>query len=128
MVLLAGMSPDFCVIASHAAQTERENIRQRQAEGVAAANGRGRFGPPPQALPDNFEEPRQAWRNKRMSPRAAAETCGLPKSTFRDAVLRAEMAVEFVAARRVSEIAYNNGRKNILKYFLFSLTMCRYVV
>ena len=80
-------------LLSYVAQTERENIRQRQAEGIAAAKARGvRFGPPPKALPDNFEQLRQAWRSKQMSLRAAAETCGLPRSTFYDAALRAELA------------------------------------
>ena len=80
-------------LLSYVAQTERENIRQRQAEGIAAAKARGvRFGPPPKALPDNFEQLRQAWRSKQMSLRAAAETCGVPRSTFYDAALRAELA------------------------------------
>ena len=80
-------------LLSYVAQTERENIRQRQAEGIAAAKARGvRFGPPPKALPDNFEQLRQAWRSKQMSLRAAAETCGLPRSTFYAAALRAELA------------------------------------
>lgn len=86
-------------LLSYVAQTERENIRQRQAEGIAAAKARGvRFGPPPQTLPDGFEELRQAWRDKKISLRAAAAACGLPKSTFHDAALRAETAVAYAAA------------------------------
>ena len=81
-------------LLSYVAQTERENIRQRQAEGIAEAKAKGvRFGPPCHTLPDSFEELRQAWRDSRMTLRAAAEACGIPKSTFRDAALRAEMAV-----------------------------------
>ena len=81
-------------LLSYVAQTERDNIRQRQAEGIAEAKAKGvRFGPPCHALPDSFEELRQAWRGRRMTLRAAAEACGIPKSTFRDAALRAEMAV-----------------------------------
>ena len=80
-------------VLSFVAENERSSIRQRQAEGIAAAKARGvRFGPPPKALPDNFEQLRQAWRSKQMSLRAAAETCGLPRSTFYDAALRAELA------------------------------------
>ena len=80
-------------LLSYVAQTERENIRQRQAEGIAAAKARGvRFGPQPRALPNNFEELRRAWRNKEMPLKAAAELCGVPRSTFYDAVLRAEAA------------------------------------
>ena len=81
-------------LLSYVAQTERENIRQRQAEGIAEAKAKGvRFGPPCHTLPDSFEELRQAWRGRRMTLRAAAEACGIPKSTFHDAALRAEMAV-----------------------------------
>ena len=48
-------------LLSYVAQTERENIHQRQAEGIAAAKARGvRFGAPCRALPDNFEDLRQA--------------------------------------------------------------------
>ena len=80
-------------LLSYVAQTERENIRARQAEGIAAAKARGvRFGAPPRDLPDNFEGLRQAWRSQQMTLRAAAEACGIPKSTFRDAALRAETA------------------------------------
>ena len=78
-------------LLSYVAQTERESIRQRQAEGIAAAKAKGvRFGAPPRALPDNFEELRQAWRGKKMTLQAAASACGIPKTTFREAVLRAE--------------------------------------
>lgn len=79
-------------LLSYVAQTERENIRQRQAEGIAAAKAKGvHFGPERRTLPDCFEELRQAWRNKQMTLRAAAAACGIPKSTFRDAALRVEM-------------------------------------
>ena len=61
-------------LLSYVAQTERENIRQRQAEGIAEAKAKGvRFGPPCHTLPDSFEELRQAWRGRRMMLRAAAE-------------------------------------------------------
>ena len=78
-------------LLSYVAQTERENIRQRQAEGIAAAKAKGvRFGRERRTLPDNFEELRQAWRERQMTLRMAASACGIPKTTFRSAVLRAE--------------------------------------
>ena len=81
-------------LLSYVAQTERENIRQRQAEGIAAAKDKGvRFGPPPRTLPDNFDAARQAWRDGEITLRTAAELCGLPKSTFRDAAVRTERRV-----------------------------------
>ena len=80
-------------LLSYVAQTERENIRQRQAEGIAAAKARGvRFGPRPRTLPDNFEGLRRAWRSGELSMRAAEEVCGMPTTTFHDAVVRAEIA------------------------------------
>ena len=80
-------------LLSYVAQTERENIRQRQAEGIAAAKARGvRFGPRPRTLPDNFEGLRRAWRSGELSMRAAAEACGMPTTTFHDAAVRAEIA------------------------------------
>ena len=80
-------------LLSYVAQTERENIRRRQAEGIAAAKAKGvRVGRKCHALPDSFEELRQAWRSKRISLAAAAKLCGIPRSTFYDAALRAEMS------------------------------------
>ena len=80
-------------LLSYVAQTERENIRQRQMEGIAAAKARGvHFGPRAQAPPENFEVFRQAWRAKQMTLREAADACGMPKSSFYDAALRTETA------------------------------------
>lgn len=79
-------------VLSFVAENERTNIRQRQAEGIAAAKAKGvRFGPKPRTLPDGFEELRKSWRNGQITLRAAA-ACGIPKSTFRDASLRVETA------------------------------------
>ena len=78
-------------LLSYAAQTERENIRQRQLEGIAAAKAKGvHFGPAAQTLPEGFESLRRAWRDREMTLREAADTCGLPKSTFYDAARRME--------------------------------------
>ena len=72
-------------------QERREKRRQRQAEGIAAAKANGvHFGPSPRTMPDNFETLRQSWRSKELTLRKAAEACGVPKSTFRDAALRVE--------------------------------------
>lgn len=80
-------------LLSYVAQTERENIRQRQMEGIAAAKARGvRFGPEAQAPPEGFAALHRAWRAKQMTLREAADACGMPKSSFYDAALRAEAA------------------------------------
>mgnify|MGYP000146613436 CR=1 FL=1 len=83
-------------LLSYVAQTERENIRQRQMEGIAAAKARGvHFGPKAKAPPEAFAALHQAWRAKQMTLREAANACGMPKSTFHDAALRAEAAVKY---------------------------------
>lgn len=70
-------------ILSFVAQKERENIRCRQQEGIAAAKARGvKFGRPPQPLPKNFDELYQAWRKKQISLRQAALECRMPAATF----------------------------------------------
>lgn len=70
-------------VLSFVAENERDNIRQRQAEGIAAAKARGvRFRRPPIPLPENFHAVHQAWRGKKMTLRQAAEACGMPMGTF----------------------------------------------
>lgn len=70
---------------SYVAENERLNIRQRQAEGIAAAKARGvRFGRVPKPLPDNFYEVYQQWRVKKLSVSEAAKACGMPQTTFFD--------------------------------------------
>ena len=70
-------------VLSFAAENERVNIRQRQAEGIAAAKARGvKFGRPERALPESFWPLCQAWREGRVTLRQAAAACGLPPSTF----------------------------------------------
>lgn len=70
-------------VLSFVAENERTNIRQRQAEGIAAAKARGvRFGRPPQPLPLNFYDVHQRWRAKKISVSEAAKECGMPRSTF----------------------------------------------
>lgn len=70
-------------ILSFVAQSEREFIRKRQAEGIAAAKARGvKFGRPPKALPENFYDVHAMWRAKKITLRQAAEACGMPAGTF----------------------------------------------
>ena len=70
-------------ILSFVAQNERENIRIRQAEGIAAAKANGvKFGRPELPLPDNFHEVHKAWREKKIPLREAAKKCGMTESTF----------------------------------------------
>lgn len=78
-------------ILSFVAENERINIRQRQAEGIAAAKARGvRFGRPEIPLPDNFHSVRLAWRGKEITLGQAAEECGMPVGTFYSKVVKFE--------------------------------------
>ena len=71
-------------VLSFVAENERTNIRQRQAEGIAAAKARGiRFGRPPKPLPDGFHQAYQQWKSGALTGTAAARMCKMPLSTFR---------------------------------------------
>lgn len=70
-------------LLSYVAENERANIRQRQAEGIAAAKARGvHFGRMPKPLPENFYEVYQRWKKGIVSIKTAAKECGMPSSTF----------------------------------------------
>ena len=72
-------------LLSYVAENERNNIRQRQAEGIAAAKARGvHFGRRPNPLPENFYEVYQQWKMKKISVSEAARECGMPQTTFFD--------------------------------------------
>ena len=71
-------------VLSFVAENERMNIRQRQAEGIAAAKARGvRFGRPPKPLPSGFCSAYQRWKAGKITGTTAAKECGMPLSTFR---------------------------------------------
>jgi DNA invertase Pin-like site-specific DNA recombinase len=71
-------------VLSFVAENERTNIRQRQAEGIAAAKARGvRFGRPPRPLPENYHSAYRRWKAGAITGTAAAKECGMPLSTFR---------------------------------------------
>ena len=71
-------------VLSFVAENERTNIRQRQAEGIAAAKARGvKFGSPPKPLPEGFHDAYQRWKHGEITGTAAAKECGMPLSTFR---------------------------------------------
>ena len=70
-------------LLSYVAQTEREFIKRRQAEGIAAAKQRGvQFGPKPIQKPDNYECCRSAWERGELSAREAGKRLGVSHNTF----------------------------------------------
>lgn len=79
-------------ILSYVAQTERENIKQRQAEGIAAAKARGvHLGRVEAPLPDNWGNVFGRWKAGEITLKEAAAECGMPMSSFYDRA-RKEMA------------------------------------
>ena len=70
-------------LLSYVAQTEREFIRQRQAEGIAAAKARGvYFGRQAMPVPENFPEVFMEWSKKELSSRTAGKKLGVSQTTF----------------------------------------------
>ncbi len=70
-------------VLSFVAENERTNIKQRQAEGIAAAKAKGvKFGRPPLPLPNNFYEIHKAWRSKKLTLKEAANACNMSVGTF----------------------------------------------
>lgn len=70
-------------VLSFVAENERSNIRQRQAEGIAAAKARGvRFGRPAIKIPDHFGEIVRAWEKKDITLQDAIAQCGMSEATF----------------------------------------------
>ena len=70
-------------LLSYVAQTEREFIRQRQAEGIAAAKARGvHMGRPVKNTPDDFEQLVTLWEKKKISLEQILQECGMSEATF----------------------------------------------
>ena len=70
-------------ILSFVAQSERESIKKRQAEGIAAAKARGvKFGRPEKALPGDFEQMTRLWRGKKLPLSGILSACQISESTF----------------------------------------------
>ncbi len=70
-------------ILSFVAQNERENIRKRQEQGIAAAKARGvKFGRPTLEPPEDFAQVVEAWEQKDLSFSRALAACGMSQATF----------------------------------------------
>lgn len=70
-------------ILSFVAQSERENIKKRQAEGIAAAKAKGvKFGRPEKDIPDDFSKIVKAWEQKRLPLSEVLKICNMSEATF----------------------------------------------
>ncbi len=70
-------------ILSFVAQNERENIKKRQAQGIAAAKAKGvRFGRPEKDVPKDFKSLVKMWENKQIHLSSILKECNMSESTF----------------------------------------------
>lgn len=83
-------------ILSYVAETERKNIRQRQAEGIACARARGvHFGNHGKPLPQDFEAVARAWRGKEISLEQALKQLDIGRTYFYENVKNHAFKVNF---------------------------------
>lgn len=76
-------------VLAYVAQSEREKIKERQTQGIKAAMDRGvRFGRPPVAVPDNWDEICDSYRRKKIRRREAAERANMNVNTFETKFLK----------------------------------------
>lgn len=77
------------------AEQERTTIRQRQAEGIAAAKAKGKkFGRPALVVPENWNQVYAAWKNGAITAKAAMELTGLKRTSFYKLVASMQRKVE----------------------------------
>ncbi|MBR2800234.1 MAG: recombinase family protein [Oscillospiraceae bacterium] len=70
-------------VLSFAAHNERDNIRKRQAQGIAAARARGvHLGRPAIPPPENFDEIVRDWEHGKLTTKEASQRCGMSEGTF----------------------------------------------
>jgi DNA invertase Pin-like site-specific DNA recombinase len=70
-------------ILSFVAESERENIKKRQSQGISAAKAKGiRFGRPGAYVPKNFASLVKRWRNRQIPLKVLLKACSISRSTF----------------------------------------------
>ena len=86
-------------LLSYVAENERTNIKQRQAEGIAAAKARGvKFGRPPLPIPENFYQMHKDWRAGKITIEEAAKACNMCPKTFYSKAVKYEKSSLIVHA------------------------------
>ena len=105
-------------VLSFAAENERTNIRQRQAEGIAAAKARGvRFGRPQINMPEYFGKTVRSWERKEITVEEAVRRCGVSQSTFYRRLR------EYRAERRVKKNQLSDGVPSDISFLIHFLAV-----
>lgn len=74
-------------LLSYVAHTERENIHQRQAEGIAIARAQGKhLGRFPKPIPEEFYSVYKKWENRELTLESAGKAMGITVSAFRNMI------------------------------------------
>ena len=94
--LIGTLSSDIVIqLLSYVAQAERENIRQRQAEGIAIAKAQAKhLGRYPSPLPGEFFPIYEKWLNREYSLRSASKELGVSISQFRTMIKKHEKGLD----------------------------------
>ena len=110
-------------VLSFVAHSERENIRKRQAEGIAAARKRGvHLGRRAEPLPEGFHQLAHRWLSNTMSLSEAARQCKMPRSTFRYQAEKLRMDEHKLAKKCTllpGDILYLSVKKSLVFSMLF---------
>jgi DNA invertase Pin-like site-specific DNA recombinase len=78
-------------VLAYVAEQERQNIKQRQAEGIAVAKAQGKhLGRPKAVMPENFESVYKEWKAGQITAKKAMDVLGLKRTTFYEFVKRRE--------------------------------------
>lgn len=112
-------------VLSFVAENERSNIRQRQAEGIAAAKAKGvRFGRPPQPLPPGFCDAYQEWKDGKITCSEAARQCNMPISTFRYRAETYQKNILLQAGSFTEKCTFSQGSKRVGYRLEISQILC----
>ena len=100
-------------LLSYVAQSERENIHQRQAEGIAAAKARGVvFGAQKKEMPEDFEEWYFRWRNREITAQEMADHCGVHVTTVYHRVHEQGLPFQSVRGKKIGQPYKSTEAKN----------------
>ena len=114
-------------VLSFVAESERTNIKQRQAEGIAAAKLRGvQFGRPSNPLPDEFDKAVHLWATGELTCRQAAAACGMTPGNFRHHAQKVRNKMDREILEKLKPCPFCGEKKCVTIAYSMSLNEPRY--